>query len=102
MEVSNLTELNQIIKENHNVLVILYTTWCIHCKKLRPIILEYQETHDNPLIVLANIDLAKEINEVYKVRVVPTLFFYQDQQILEHLDGDISYDDFITKVEEIY
>ena len=72
-EIQSQQELDQVLKDNENVIVDFWAQWCGPCKMLAPALERVQEEVNNTLIVKVNIDDVADIPEKYGVRSIPTL-----------------------------
>jgi len=72
-------------------LVTFTATWCGPCKMLKPIL---QSLVDDDLIVWENhdIDAERELAQKMEVKSVPTLFFYENENINFNASGFMSRD----------
>lgn len=80
--------LQQIFKENQNVLIDFYADWCGPCRMLAPVIEEIKtEAADYLKVVKVNVDDNPEIASQYGVRSIPTLVFVKDGKVANQAVG---------------
>lgn len=77
-EIQSQQELDQVLKDNENVIVDFWAQWCGPCKMLAPALERVQEEVNNTLIVKVNIDNVADIPEKYGVRSIPTLLKFKN------------------------
>ena len=77
-EIQSQQELDQVLKDNENVIVDFWAQWCGPCKMLAPALERVQEEVNNTLIVKVNIDDVADIPEKYGVRSIPTLLKFKN------------------------
>lgn len=77
-EIQSQQELDQVLKDNENVIVDFWAQWCGPCKMLAPALERVQEEVNNTLIVKVNIDNVTDIPEKYGVRSIPTLLKFKN------------------------
>ncbi len=99
--------------ENHNIdylmtkkqIIILdfYTTWCPTCKMLAMTIEEFEEKHPEVFVLEINVDQNKELADLYKIKMAPTLLFIYQGTIFDKYNGFIEVnglEEIIAKVKE--
>ena len=77
-EIQSQEELDQVLKDNENVIVDFWAQWCGPCKMLAPALERVQEEANNTLIVKVNIDDVTDVPEKYGVRSIPTLLKFKN------------------------
>ena len=89
-----------VIKNDKDVMLLFYATWCGHCKALHP---KYEEVakklkEKNPKLVMAKIDATENEVESVNISGFPTVKFYpgnkKDKAPLDY-NGDRSVEDII-------
>ena len=88
IHVSNLEEFNEKIASGR-VLVDFFATWCGPCKMLSPVIEEIDERKEagDLLVVKVDVDEAPEIAMKYGIQSIPTLFLFENGQMVKHALG---------------
>ena len=88
IHVSNLEEFNEKIAPSR-VLVDFFATWCGPCKMLSPVIEEIDQRKEagDLLIVKVDVDEAGEIAMKYGIQSIPTLFLFENGQMVKHALG---------------
>ena len=84
-------------------LVKLYTTWCMPCKMLTPILEKLKEEFKDKISVQeVNVDngVPKQYNSL-NIMSTPTLLFLKDGKLLEKISGLKSYDELKTVIEKL-
>lgn len=74
---------NQIIRGSTPVLVDFYADWCMPCRILSPILEDLaKDMADEVRILKLNIDKNKEVVQKYRIYSVPTIFIFQDGEVI--------------------
>lgn len=88
-QVLTLREFEDLIVEKKFVLANFYTQWCVPCKKMIPILNDFEKTSSTDLIRV-DMDNAQDLSEHYNIEAVPTLIlFYKGSEVWRH-SGAIS------------
>ena len=92
--------LQQVFKENQQVLIDFYADWCGPCKMLAPVIEEVKkETADFLKVIKVNVDDNPEIASQYGVRSIPTLVYIRDGKVVNQAVGFRPKKDILKMVE---
>ncbi|MEM5811923.1 MAG: thioredoxin [Candidatus Aenigmatarchaeota archaeon] len=90
-------ELLDLVKKNKMVVVDIYADWCYPCKILSPIIEEVSKEYKNIKFVKINVDENTEIAQLYDVKSIPTLLYFQNGNLVNRTVGALPK----TKIKEI-
>ena len=74
-------EFEALIKENNNVVIDFYATWCGPCKMLAPIIEEVASEKDNVTIVKVDVDEAGDLAQMFGIASIPTVVYIKNQEL---------------------
>lgn len=74
-------EFEQLIKENNNVVIDFFATWCNPCKMLSPIIEEIANEVSNVIFVKVDVDKAQELSEMFGILSIPTVVYIKNQKM---------------------
>jgi len=69
------------------VVVDFFATWCGPCQMLGGELEEMAKENDDITIIKIDIDNHEELAHQYGVMVVPTIYFYQDGELLSRETG---------------
>ena len=72
--------INDIVKENNNVLIDFYADWCWPCKQLTPIL---ESLPDNIKIVKVNVEQEPELANKLWVTWIPAVFKYKNWELVD-------------------
>jgi thioredoxin 1 len=76
---SNSSDLKQIICSKKNVVIQFSASWCGPCRNIKPFMEELGKTHGDKLeIVYVDVDSHGDLSQEFEVRGVPMFVFYQD------------------------
>lgn len=74
---------DQIIHGSTPVLVDFYADWCMPCRVLSPILVNLaKEMGDEIRILKLDIEKNKEVVQKYKIYSVPTIYIFQDGNVI--------------------
>lgn len=79
--------LENLIRQQKNILLVAMTGWCDACRMQKPLIHDLADHHQesNFVIALVNIDHETIIRDNYAVRSIPTiLVFRQGELVFRH------------------
>jgi thioredoxin 1 len=80
----SLTEFDDIIVKKKFVLANFYTQWCVPCKKMIPILNNFEKISTSD-IIRVDIDRAEDLSQYYNIKAVPTLIlFYKGSEVWRH------------------
>ncbi len=87
-EIKNAKEYQEIISANKPVLLDFYADWCGPCQSQLPVLEDLALLHESDFeIAKINVDTNPELANKFGVRSIPALFFIQDGEIKESLNG---------------
>lgn len=72
---------NPVVLGDKPVLLDFYAEWCGPCKMLGKVLDEYSDKHSELLIVKVDVDECEEFVDGYGVTNLPTLIYYEPQEI---------------------
>lgn len=76
-----------VLKNNRPVLVEFWSYNCEPCKELAPRLAALAQEHEDLLVAKVNSDENEAIAQEYGVRFVPTLFVFEDGEIIRRHTG---------------
>ena len=88
-------EIDDILQTNQNVVLVFKTPWCLPCKKLDAVLDSFSKNRPNWEVVKINMDSNKDLAEIYEVKSVPTLLFFNDNKQLSSHVGFINLEDLL-------
>ena len=69
-----------MIPQKGKVLIDFYADWCGPCKAMNPILDQFTESSDIPLLKI-NVDTESEIAKKYGIRSIPCFVFVEDGEV---------------------
>ena len=79
MEIVNKERFEEVLKNNHFVLVDFYADWCGPCKMVAPVLEKFKEEVIGKMeVVKINVDNEETLVWQYGVQSIPTLLFFKD------------------------
>ena len=85
--IENINELNEVLTNNKNVFVKIFTTWCGPCKMLKPEIEKITDEFKDVIFVEVDSDKIKEVGTKYKIYSVPTAIYFSNNNEVERFVG---------------
>ncbi len=89
IQVSSVSQFNDLIKGNKTVIADFYADWCGPCRQLFPMI---QEKTKNSDCIIAKIDVDEEeladLTEEYKVEGIPRVFMFKGGKAVDEFVGN--------------
>jgi len=83
----------KVLKSDKKVLVDFYADWCGPCKMLSPVIEKLAEEIDDISFVKINVDDAENIARSYGVMSIPSLFVFENGEVVKNSVGFKSMDE---------
>ena len=74
-------EFENLIKENNNVVIDFYATWCGPCKMLAPVIESVAEEKTNVKFVKVDVDDSRELAELFGISSIPTVVYIKNEKM---------------------
>lgn len=74
-------EFEQLIKENNNVVIDFYATWCGPCKMLAPIFESVAREKPNVTFVKVDVDEASELAQLFGIMSIPTVAYIKNEKL---------------------
>ena len=75
-----------VVKSAKPVLLAIGASWCIDCKRIQPMFMEYaQKYHDKIQFAHCDFDTEAGLNAKFRVRHIPTLLLIRKGEILDTL-----------------
>lgn len=80
-QITTKDEFEHLIKDNNNVIIDFYATWCGPCKMLSPIINKIANEHSNVTFVSVDVDVADELADLFQITSIPTLAYIKNSRL---------------------
>jgi thioredoxin 1 len=81
----------EIIKNDHPVLVDFHADWCAPCKTMNPILKNIKkELGDKLKIIKINVDNNQQVANRFQVKGIPTFILFQNSEIKWRQSGVLS------------
>lgn len=87
VELKDITEFDEFIKDEEEVLVDFYADWCGPCKMLGMVLEEYSSEHPNKKILRVNSDNFGGLARKYRVVSIPALKVFKKGEIVREKQG---------------
>lgn len=89
---------SEVIESEIPVLLEFYSSTCIPCKALSPVLAEIEEENENKIKVCkVNTTVDFELAQEYEVMATPTILFFENGQEFDRIRGVASKDDILEK-----
>lgn len=89
----------EVLDSAKPILVDFFATWCGPCNMLSPILENISNTRADFDIAKVNIDELRELAIDYEVEVVPTLLIFKTGKVVGRIEGLVSEQEIINKVQ---
>ncbi|WP_336133519.1 thioredoxin [Natronomonas amylolytica] len=90
--------LEEVLEDNHVVLVDFYADWCGPCKMLEPTVEEIAAETD-AAVAKVDIDALQSLAQEYQVQGVPTLYLFVDGETADRMVGVQDKPTLVQKIE---
>ena len=90
----------EILDSKEPILVDFFATWCGPCNMLSPILENISNTRADFNIAKVNIDELRDLAIDYEVEVVPTLLIFKNGKVVGRIEGLVSEEEIVNKVQE--
>ena len=90
----------EILDSKEPILVDFFATWCGPCNMLSPILENISNTRADFNIAKVNIDELRDLAIDYEVEVVPTLLIFKNGKVEGRIEGLVSEEEIVNKVQE--
>lgn len=95
-------EFEKLIKENDNVVIDFYATWCGPCKMLAPIMEEVSQEIENIAFVKVDVDEAEELAALFGIQSIPTVAYIKERKLLLRELGFKPKQNILKNIKEIF
>ncbi len=90
---------DQMIREDENVLVEFYATWCGHCKAMAPAVGQIGEMLEGRVkVVQLDVDTNAEAADAEEVNGTPTFILYKNGKKVWRQSGEMAADELLNKI----
>lgn len=90
----------EILDSKEPILVDFFATWCGPCNMLSPILENISNTRADFNIAKVNIDELRDLAIDCEVEVVPTLLIFKNGKVVGRIEGLVSEEEIVNKVQE--
>lgn len=90
----------EVLDSKEPILVDFFATWCGPCNMLSPILENISNTRADFNIAKVNIDELRDLAIDYEVEVVPTLLIFKSGKVVGRIEGLVSEEEIVNKVQE--
>ena len=93
---------NEVMNEGMPVVLDFWAEWCGPCRMLGPIIDELASDYEGRVVVgKVNVDDNDDITSKFGIRNIPTVLFFQNNQLVDKQVGIASKTQYIEKIERL-
>jgi thioredoxin 1 len=98
VHIDSVAHLEEVLEDNHVVLVDFYADWCGPCKMLEPTVEEIAAETD-AAVAKVDIDALQNLAREYQVQGVPTLYLFVDGETTDRMVGVQDKPTLVQKIE---
>ena len=92
---------NEVLKSEKLILVDFFANWCGPCKTMAPILEEVSEESDNFKVAKIDIDKQRDLALDYEIEFIPTMILFKNGKEIDRLQGVVSKQAILEKIEEL-
>ena len=91
-----------VVESGKPAVVDFWATWCEPCKRLDQVLEDIAEKY-NGLISFYRVDVNESQQTInrYSIRSIPTLLFFHEGEIVDHVIGAVAREEIEKKIENI-
>lgn len=101
IEATSVTQLENIIANNDQVVVDFYASWCGPCKKMAPEFAKLPREFSDVVFVKISVDLAG-VTETFKIKSMPTVMYYKNGAKVSQTMGSKTFEALKNQVNTVY
>lgn len=99
MPVSDGTFDAEVLQSKSLVVVDFWAEWCGPCKRIAPLLEDLAEEYAGKLkVVKVDVDQNQALAERFRIMSIPTLIFFKDGQVVDHVIGAVGRDQLEQKI----
>ena len=91
--------LENILKQNKNVIVKFGSDWCTPCKTLIPILKDI-EINEGIKVIDIDVDENPDATTAFGIRSIPTIMYYQNEKLIDTTIGALTKEDILKRFKE--
>lgn len=88
--IENAKQYQELLDNNHYVIVDFFATWCGPCRMISPILEEIEDENQNIIVAKIDVDKVTELASKYAIASIPTIFFVKNGEVVHEQIGFIS------------
>ncbi len=93
---------SEVLKSEVPVIVDFWAEWCMPCKMITPILEELSKEFEGKIKVgKLNVDQERELAIKYNIVSIPTILFFKEGEVVDHVIGAVPKSNIKSKIEEI-
>ncbi len=93
---------SEVLQSENPVLVEFWATWCVPCKRMKPVVDEIAKEFEGKLkTVKVDIDAEPELASKFNVNGVPTLVLFKDGRVVTTLSGVIAKESLAEQINHV-
>lgn len=91
----------EVLKSSLPVVVDFWAPWCAPCLAIAPLLESLaQEQGDKLKVARVNVDEQPELAAKYQIRAIPTLYIFNNGEVVDTIVGFLPADELTKRVEE--
>ena len=92
----------EVINSSEPVLVHFFAPWCGLCRMINPMLNQLQSQQEKPIkILMINADENLKLANIYRLKNLPTLLFFENGYIAGRLDNFNSREGIVSSLEKM-
>lgn len=80
-------ELERALRENRELFVLFYSSWCLFSEIFLPVFEESARRMEGDFCSV-DVEFMEQCRQKYSIKVTPTVLFFRDGKVARRLDGE--------------
>ena len=96
VQINEINELNNVVKEHDLCVVKMGAPWCGQCRVVEKNIEEVEKNHTDVYFIDIDVDKVGEVADIYNIRGIPVILIFKGGEVISKTVGMMT----VAKLEE--